>query len=142
VVKKQNIKTEDPNPAHKIAIGIIAGIAMMLLSIGVFAMMISKEMISEAGTDYCSVAVLLLSGFVASLVAISHYKKMKIWISVITGVVYSAVLLGMTAVFFDGEYRGILVTVMVVLSGCMIATILARKGNNTQKLRRSKNRRW
>lgn len=142
MVKKHNIKTEESSLVHKIALGIIAAIAMMLFSAGVFAIMISKEIISEAGTGYCSVTVLLLSSFSASLVAISNYKKMRIWTSVITGVTYSAVLLGMTAVFFDGEYRGILVTVMVVLSGCMIATILSRKGNNTLRLQRNKNRRW
>jgi len=56
----------------------------------------------------------------------------------IIGIVYCALLMTITALFFGGEFRGIWVTIMVVLSGCMIAIITKRNRNNHLKLRRNK----
>jgi len=81
---------------------------------------------------------LLISSITGASVATSKCGKEKIYISLIIGIVYCALLMTITALFFGGEFRGIWVTIMVVLSGCMIAIITKRNRNNHLKLRRNK----
>lgn len=140
MARKQNVKKEEKNTVQRIIVGITAGIIITLLGVGLAAIMIARGIVQESGTAYCAIAILLLSAVTASRIAALNYSGIKIWISLATGLTYSAILLAVTALFFDGQYRGIGVTIMVVLSGCTMAAIMKNKGNNMRKLRRNKNR--
>jgi len=138
MIKKRKMKKEETNSVQKIFAGITVSALVASVSTGLFAIMIYEEIIPEGSVGYCSLVTLLISSITGASVATSKCGKEKIYISLIIGIVYCALLMTITALFFGGEFRGIWVTIMVVLSGCMIAIITKRNRNNHLKLRRNK----
>ena len=65
-------------------------------------------------------------------------RKGAFGISVLVGMVYSIMLLLITALGFGDGYRGVPVTILVIVSGCIITVIARKDRTKTGNVRRNR----
>lgn len=125
----------------KLALGAVVSMVVTFIGAAICAAMVSSEMISEGSMGYCAMVILFLSAVAGAVAATMKVQEKRLYISIITGLVYTLILLAITALFFDGQYQGIGVTLIVVLSGCILVVLLDQSRGKGVKSRRSKIRR-
>ena len=124
-----------------VAMGSAVSVVVAMITVSVFAALISAETITPAWADYCSLASLLLSATVGSATAVRSATEKQLYLSLAVGGVYLLVLLAMTALLFGGQYRGVGVSAFVVFSGAILAVLIGQGRGNRSKSRRNKIRR-
>lgn len=107
--------------ASSVPVGLAIGAGMslgitLLLSV-LAAWLISAEYIREEGIGYLVMIILLAASASGGTLAGYKIKKMKMQVSALTGVIYFALLLALTALFFGGQYEGMGTTLVMVLLG-------------------------
>lgn len=122
----------------KIVSGAMISMLVMIIGITSVAGLIIKNVINEDSTGYAAVVVLLLSSIMGCSFAIKKDREGALGISVLVGIVYSIILLLITTLGFDGGYRGVPVTILVIVSGCIITVIARKDRTKTGDVRRNR----
>ena len=122
---------------RNLGIAIAAGAAICVITalvlLSVFAWLIANAYISEDVSSFVCTGVLIVSTIAGTLTATMKSKEKALWISLITALNFGIILLSCNAIFFDGIYDGVFVT-LVCIVGSAICTVLL----NTQKSRKRK----
>ena len=108
--------------ASCVLIGTALCIITTTVGVSVFAWLISNAYVSEKSAAYICTGVLIISALTGTTAAVWKAKEV-LWISLITALLYFAVLLSCTAIFFDGIYEGVGVTALCV-AGSALCTVL------------------
>lgn len=124
--------------------GLAAGcgwsLGITLCSAAVAAKMMETEYLKENTIGYIAIGILLLSAFSGALIACGLIKHRKLLISTLSGLVYYVVLLSMTALFFGGQYQGMLTAAAAVLAGTVLAVFLTQHPTGGKRKIRSLHR--
>lgn len=126
---------------RRMVVGIAVCFLSVIVSITVVAGLASSGTIKEDRMDHWVALAHFISSILGSSAVIGKIRENRFVISLLVGVVYIAVLLSITALFFNGEYKSVLVTMFVVISGCFAATIVNNGGRKAGKTRISRKRR-
>jgi len=121
-----------------VAIGVMVSFAVMLAGAAISAAMILSSRIPVSAEAYCTMAVLLLSSFSGVAVACRNIGKRRLIIGTLIAAVYYILLLGITAIWFEGRYQGVGVTGLVILCGGIVGTFLGTKDKKQSISRKSK----
>ena len=116
-----------------IMVGVLVSVMTTLLSSFVLSWLISSEKVSLDVGNNGIVIVLLAVSFFGSLTAVSVVKRLRTQICLMTGGAYYLTLLTVTAVFFDGRYKGCGIAAILVLIGCGLSVLLGVKEKKTGK---------
>ena len=127
VSNRKSTGTASSIPAG-IAIAAIVSLVITLLGSVVSAYLVQSELIRQESIGYASMVVLVVSGAVGALVAMARIKRMRMQMCLLSGVCYFLLLLSVTALFFGGQYEGIGVTALAILSGCGSVAVLSIAG--------------
>lgn len=127
--------------AKDIAVGIMICLVMMVMSIAIFAAMIQSNIIAEHTIGYCIVIIHLVSIMAGVSTILKAKQEHKLYSSLLCGFVYCGILIGLTALVFDGRYCGITATLSVILSGCVVPVILSNRRKNVRKIGGARKRR-
>lgn len=117
VINKKVTGTAASMPAG-LALGCCVSLAVTITGAVIAANLILKEVIQESGIGYCSMLILLLSSVLGALTSVKRIKHRRLYVCILSGLIYYGLLLGMTALFFGGQYQGMGVTGLIVLAGC------------------------
>jgi putative membrane protein (TIGR04086 family) len=111
--------------------GILLGmtISLVITLIGAFVLgwLINQEALEINSVGYGAMVILLAASFLGALTAKVRIKHRYLVVCLLTGVGYYLVLLGITAMFFGGQYQGMGVTLALVLAGSGAAGLLSIK---------------
>ncbi len=123
------------------AIGIGAGVSVLMTVIcsAALAFLISSGRMAPGSMGYGVLGILMLSAVIGSAMACAKVQGKRMIVSAASAASYLTVLLCMTALFFGGEYNGVLVTTLVILGGGIINGLLPT-GKGRTKIRHSKRR--
>lgn len=125
--------------AVSIPVGIAwgVGIALMISVIGalLFSKMVDSQVLPENGIGYIAMSVILASSAIGAWVAGATIKHRRLLVCLLSGAVYYALLLAMTALLFGGQYQGMGVTALLVVAGCGSAALLNPSGRPKQRTR-------
>ena len=108
-----------------LATGALMGLAITLLSSAFAAYMMSREILTQDKIGYSAMVILILSSCVGAWITASRIKKMPLQMAAASGLLFYVLLLSMTALFFDGQYDAMGVTLVMVLIGSGAGGILA-----------------
>ena len=129
----------NPNKRQKTALVIAKGLSISLLTTTVAVMLsakaVSASIVSEENLIYCVMAVLVVSS--ATGIAVTDWKE-GLFIPPIISACYIAVLFAITALFLGGQYQGVWMIVIAIMSGCALGMILKKARISKRKLRRTK----
>lgn len=101
-----------------ISLGITISLAILT------AKLVDGGTISEEGIGYAALGILLLSSLAGAASAVQKIKRQRLLVCFASGLIYYALLLSMTALFFGGQYSGMGVTALVVLGGSGVVVLM------------------
>lgn len=122
------------------ATGLAASLTLTLIGTAIVANMILSEKIGESAIGYGAIAILLAASAVGAWLAALLIKRRWMLVCLGAGGIYYLTLLGITAMFFGGQYQGMGVTALVVIGGCGAVGLLGLKGERSGNKRRKKYR--
>lgn len=125
-----------------LALGGCVALAVTILGSILAANLVLREMIPENSIGYCAMIILLVSSFVSATVSAARIKHRRLYVCLLSGVIYYALLLAITALFFGGQYQGMGVTALVVAAGCGTAVLMGQSGGKKRFARGNKRKRW
>ena len=124
-----------------LAVGCITGLAITVGGSAICARLIAKEIIREDAESYCVIALILVSSMLGAMTAAAKIKRKRVYVCALTGAAYYGILLATTARFFDGSFRGMGVTALLVLAGCGCAALAGLKKDRPAYQKKKRRRR-
>ncbi len=121
-----------------IGIGILSAVGIMLLGVAAVTALIAGERLELDAFGFGVMVVLFLSGLIGAAAATAVVKRRRMQVSFLTGVGFFLVLLGMNALFFGGQYQGMLTTAGLIIAGCGIAAVVSSREAMAKNRRRRK----
>jgi len=94
--------------------GISLGLTL-LLSLGL-AGLISRERLQWEQIGYGIFIILFISALLGAAVSVNAVKRQRLMIAMGSGLLFWAMLIAITALFFGGQYDGMLVTGLIILA--------------------------
>lgn len=122
-----------------LALGALTGMGITLASAVGAAKMIDAGTAGENTIGYFAMGILLISSFAGTIVAVNSIRHRKLMVCGLSALIYYAILLSMTALFFGGQYQGMGVTALVVACGSVVAALISLRqgrGASAKKQRR------
>lgn len=116
-----------------LAAGGVWSIGITLLCAAVIAKLVEGEKIREYAIGYFAMGILFLSAFTGAIMAGRLVKHRIMMISMLSGLVYYAILLSMTALFFGGQYEGMLTSGLLILAGAAAAVLIGQRKERTKR---------
>ena len=118
MAKQQKPFSDGGELGTALASGVVASMLSAVILCGVLAYLVASERISENSIGYGVMA--LLGG------CISKYRERNrgILCCVVSGIMFLFMLVGVTALFFNGEFRGVIPNTSMILCGSAVAAIL------------------
>ncbi len=109
-----------------LAIGIGAAVSFgaTLIISAILAMLISSGNISPNAVGYGVMGLLMISSVAGAMASTLRIEGKRLIVSTLTAAVYFLLLLCTNALIFDGMYKGIPATAMVILAGGVINALL------------------
>lgn len=107
-----------------LAVGGGVSLGITLAGCSLLAWLVGSERIDWQTIGYWIMAMLLLGSFLGASVACARIKRQRLLVSILAGVVYMGILLSITALFFGGQYDGVMVTMILVLGSSLAAGLL------------------
>lgn len=104
-------------------------ISVTVLGAVVVAYLLEHETVKWESVGYGVLFVLLLASFLGAKASWMKIKRQRMMISLMSGILFYAVLLSMTALFFGGQYESAGVTLVLVIAGSCTAGILGNVAN-------------
>ena len=111
-------------------LGAVLAFGWTILTSALLAWLVHKEVLKEENIGYGSMAILLSSALLGSMLAYSKVHRQKLWLCICVGIVYYLMLLSLTALFFGGQYTGMGVTGLLILGGCGTAALIETEAEN------------
>ena len=114
-----------------IGVGQLVGTIIAIFGAVITAAVIAGEKIGEEQAVYGAAMSLLLGSFVGGLCASSVVGEKRMIVCLLNGAVYFVMWLCVTALFFEGTYENIWVTMLLILGTSGAAGLLATKGTKS-----------
>ena len=127
--------------AGGIGVGICTATLWTLVAAVITGKLLDLEILSRSYVGYASLAILISSAWLGSMVSLGKTRRKKLMACIATGVGYLFVLLGTTAMFFGGRYEAVAVTALVIAGGSALALLsgkYAQKGSGRKNRRKVK----
>ena len=106
-----------------LASGAVASLSVTLLASAMIAKMVEDENLAESGVGYGIMITLMAASFFGALIAAGRIKRQRLMVCVMSGVIYFLSLLGITGLFFGGQYEAVGVTGLLIMGGSMLAVL-------------------
>ena len=100
-----------------LAVGGMVSLLVTILLLILLCKLIDVNKIRWEDVGYGVLVVLLSASFLGALVSCRKIKRQYLFVSLLCGTVYFALLLCITALFFGGQYEGMTVTALLVFGG-------------------------
>lgn len=117
-----------------LAVGAAGSLAMTIILTAVLAKLVEAETMPVENIGYGIMALLVISSFAGAMIAFGRIKRQRLMVCGVSGVIYFAVLMSITALFFGGQYSAVGVTALMVLAGSAVAALLGlRQGRGAKR---------
>lgn len=119
-----------------LAIGWMTEMILMLLLCAGLTMLILSGRLGRENIGYGLIIVLLTSSYAGASVSCRAIRRRKLLVCALSGTLYMAALLGITALFFGGQYEAVGVTALLVFGGIAVAALTNTTKKTGEKYRR------
>ena len=104
------------------------------------AKLISEEVLKDTAIGYSAMFIVMVASAIGTAISEAKVKKMRLQVCLLSGLVYYGSLLGITALFFGGQYQGMGVTALLVLAGTGSVILLGNQNRKQRKYRKGRGR--
>lgn len=128
--------------ASSMAGGLMTGLAISvvitILLAALSAKMVDMQWIGEKDIGYCAMVILLAAPFWGARTAQKRIQRQRLMVCAISGGLYFLALMGITALFFGGQYEAVGVTFLLITAGSALTVLLGNKRSRAGKSRKRK----
>ncbi len=120
-----------------VVLGVVAGVAVMLLGAVLLAYLIINERLGMEAMGIGTAVITALSTAAGAWVACAVVKQKKLMVAGLVAIAFFLVLLGITATFFDGLFADVGITALMILVGagcCLLVTLRKKTGKSKIKI--------
>ena len=121
-----------------LALSAAVSLGVTLILSAVVAKMVDAELMGEGAIGYGSLATLLTASISGAAFAAMKIKRQRLMVCLLSGLVYYITLLGITALFFGGQYQGMGITALVIAGGCGTVILMGMKQGKGKEIRHRK----
>lgn len=121
-----------------LALGGAVSLGVTLIAAGILAKLVETEALAEENIGYGVMILLLIASMLGAMVAFGKIKRQRLLVCLLSGLVYMAILLSITALFFGGQYEAVGVTALLVIGGSMVTALLGfheKRGGKRRKVK-------
>lgn len=121
-----------------LAVGGSVSLGLTVLLAAVIAKLVDSGKLAEESIGYGVMGLLLCASMAGALAAHGRIKRQRLLVAALSGLVYMATLLAITALFFGGQYEAVGVTALLVFGGSMVTALLGtgpKRGGKRRKIR-------
>ena len=133
---KPSTQKKNGNIAKGIGIGLVVSLLCTVLGSAIAAWVLATEKIGEGSVGYVAVILLLLSSMFGALASSTCIQQKRLPVCLLSGGVYLLLLFGINVLFFQGAYRGVGESALVILAGVLSVAVLGLKGDKRPKKQR------
>lgn len=123
-----------------LTMGAAISIAITLIAALILGKLVDMEKLPWENIGYGIMLLLFSASFFGAEAANAKIKRQRLLVSLLSGAIYFALLLSVTALFFGGQYEAVGVTAALILAGSGTAGLLDMKGNRGGKHHKMKSR--
>ncbi len=116
-----------------LASGGITSLGFTLLYVFVLAKALDMQVIAWEKIGYYIMVMLVLSSALGAIVSVSRIKRQRLMVSFLSGIIYFAILMSITALFFGGQYEAVGITALLILAGAVCVGLLGIRKNRGGK---------
>lgn len=98
-----------------LAIGAACSLAATLILTAILAKLVEAETLPVEKVGYGIMVLLIVSSFAGAMISFGRIKRQRMLVCIVSGVIYFAMLMSMTALFFGGQYSAVGTTALLVL---------------------------
>lgn len=122
--------------------GLLVSLGITLLLAAVSAKLVDKRWIEEKDIGYCAMVILMAAPFIGNRVAQNRIKRQRLLVCAMSGGLYFLSLMGITALFFGGQYEAVGVTLLLIAGGSALTMLVGnrKKGGRNRKNKKRYNR--
>ena len=114
-----------------LAIGAACSLAATLILTAILAKLVELP-VEKIG--YGIMVLLIVSSFAGAMISFGRIKRQRMLVCIVSGVIYFAMLMSITALFFGGQYSAVGTTALLVLAGSGAAALLGlRQGRGAKR---------
>lgn len=125
-----------------LALGAAVSASMTAAGTLLLAWMLNREVVKWEQIGYGILCMIMLSSYLGAKVSYGRIRRQRMMICVMSGGVYFAVLLSVTALFFGGQYEAVGVTALLVAGGCICAALPGGDRKRAGGRRRVRKHNW
>ncbi len=107
-----------------LAFGAVISMSVTILAAAVLAKLVDMETLAWESIGYGIMVLLMLASFLGASASYFRIKRQRLIVCMMSGMVYFALLLSMTALLFGGQYEAIGVTAVLIFCGSACAGLL------------------
>lgn len=120
---KKIVNKKDKGLPEALGIGLLAGVILTLLGTGLLALLIGNETMDITAMSPGCIVIHLIGSALTGLVAYGVMKRQRIVVCALSALCYFLVQVGITALFFDGQYQGIGAGVLSIIGGGVLSVL-------------------
>lgn len=113
--------------------GIVTELSVTVALAALLAKLVETERMQESAIGYGVMVILVLASFVGAWVSAAKIKRQRLVVCLLSAVIYFALLLSMTALFFGGQYSGVGETGLLIFCGSMLGVFTGYGGKTGRK---------
>ena len=132
--KKVTAKTAS-NLLAGIGLGVVISILITLIGAAGITQLVTTEKMTENNMGFAILGILLLAALVGAWTAVNQTKRLRLQVCLLEGAGYFLTLLAATALFFGGQYQGVLASGLRILMGSLIMAIFPSLGHKKLKVK-------
>ena len=121
-----------------LAVGALFSLGATLILAAVLAKLVESETIPVEKIGYGIMILTVLSAFTGAMVSFSRIKRQRLLVCGVSGAIYFAILMSITALFFGGQYSAVGITALLVLGGSAAAAFLGLRQRGGRKRKKIK----
>ena len=118
--------------------GTAASLCAALAGCGILAAMVSGEKLEETAIGYGIMPIMILAAYIGSYTACKMVRKKHLMVSLLTGAVFLAALLLITALAFEAKYAAVGETILLILCGNILCAMWALRTKTGKRSRKRK----
>lgn len=117
--------------------GAVISLVITILGSAITAKLLDTGKMREEMIGYVIMVILMAASFVGALVSKTRIKRQKLLACGLAGAVYFLELMGITALFFGGQYEAVGVTGSLVIGGSLLASLCGSHTDRVGKRRKA-----
>ena len=137
-MENKKVSLNGRNAASAIGLGVVISVVLMLVATFVVSALLMNQTIEIESVGVLVLIVTELSVFVGCAFSTLRMRRSVLPVAVATSLGLFIIQIGITALFFEGQYRGMIVTLVILLGGAVASSLIVLKHLNHSKTFRGK----